>query len=67
MSPRRRAITPVIFGDVGWAGSADDWPGSEPLWSLGVGASFLWGVLRTDLVFPEAEDVWFELYFAGSL
>lgn len=67
ISPRRKAITPVLFGDVGWAGSTEDWPGSEPLWSLGIGASFLWGVLRTDLVFPKADDVWFELYFAGSL
>jgi hypothetical protein len=67
LSPRRKAITPVLFGDVGWAGSTEDWPGSEPLWSFGLGASFLWGILRTDLVFPKADDVWFELYFAGSL
>ncbi|MGD8697873.1 MAG: hypothetical protein PVJ43_01200 [Gemmatimonadales bacterium] len=67
LSPRRKAITPVLFGDVGWAGLTEDWPGSEPLWSFGVGASFLWGVLRTDFVFPKAKDVWFELYFAGSL
>jgi hypothetical protein len=67
LSPRRKAITPVLFGDVGWAGSTEDWPGREPLWSFGVGASFLWGILRTDLVFPKADDVWFELYFAGSL
>lgn len=67
LSPRRKAITPVLFGDVGWAGSTEDWPGSEPLWSFGVGASFLWGILRTDLVFPKADEVWFELYFAGSL
>jgi hypothetical protein len=67
LSPRRKAITPVLFGDIGWAGSTEDWPGSEPLWSFGLGASFLWGILRTDLVFPKVDDVWFELYFAGSL
>jgi hypothetical protein len=60
-------ITPILFGDVGWAGPTDDWPGGAPLWSLGIGASFLWGVFRTDLVFPEAEEVWLELYFAGAL
>ncbi len=67
VSPKRKVITPVAFGDIGWAGGIDDWPGSEPLWSFGVGASWLWGVLRTDLVFPKAEELWFELYFAGSL
>jgi hypothetical protein len=67
LSPKRRAITPVIFADVGWAGTTRDWPGSEPLWSLGAGASFLWGVFRADLVFPKLDDVWLELYFAGAL
>jgi len=67
LSPKRKAITPVAFGDVGWAGSAEDWPGSDPLWSFGIGASFLYGVFRTDLVFPKAKDVWLELYFAGAL
>lgn len=67
VSPRRKAITPVVFGDIGWAGSTEDWPGSDPLWSFGIGASFLWGIFRTDLVFPEADDIWLEFYFAGAL
>lgn len=67
LSPRRKAITPVVFGDVGWAGDTNDWPGSDPLWSFGAGASFLYGILRADFVFPEAKEVWFELYFAGAL
>ncbi len=66
-SPRRKAITPVVFGDVGWAGLTNEWPGEDPLWSFGVGASFLWGIFRTDLVFPKAEEVWLEFYFAGQL
>ena len=37
------------------------------LWSLGIGASFFYGIFRTDLVFPKAEEVWLELYFAGAL
>ena len=67
LSPRRKAITPVLFGDIGWAGTTEDWPGSDPLWSFGLGASFLWGIFRTDLVFPKADAVWFEFYFAGAL
>ncbi len=66
-SPRRRAITPVVFADLGWAGSTEDWPGSDILWSVGLGASLLWGIFRADLVFPEVEDVWLELYFGGAL
>jgi hypothetical protein len=69
LSPKRKAITPVIFGDIGWAGASRDWPNdsNDPLWSLGAGASFLWGVFRADLVFPEVKEVWLELYFAGAL
>ncbi len=66
-SPRRKAITPVAFADVGWAGATDDWPGGDAVWSMGAGASFLWGILRADLVFPELDDVWFEIYFGGAL
>ncbi len=66
-SPRRKAITPVVFADVGWAGSTDDWPGGDAIWSVGAGASLLWGILRADLVFPELDEVWFELYFGGAL
>ena len=69
LSPKRKAITPVIFGDVGWAGDVNDWPkdSRDPLWSVGVGASFFYGVLRTELVFPKLDDVWFEFYFAAAL
>ncbi len=66
-SPRRRAFTPVAFADLGWAGSTEDWPGSDMLWSVGLGASILYGIFRADLVFPEVEDVWLELYFGGAL
>jgi len=67
LSARRRALAPVVFADAGWAGITDEWPGDDALWSLGVGASVLWGALRADLVFPELDDVWFELYFGGAL
>jgi len=69
LSPKRKSITPVIFGDVGWAGDTSDWPNdiNDPLWSLGIGASFFYGVFRTELVFPKLDDVWFEFYFAAAL
>lgn len=69
LSRGRRLISPVLFADVGWAGDTDDWPGDgeDPLWSLGVGASVLWGLLRVDLVFPEADGTWLEVYFGGEL
>ena len=48
---------PVIFGDLGWAGSREDWknPG-RPLSGVGVGASFMDGLVRFDVargIFPE--------------
>jgi hypothetical protein len=45
-----RGIRPVAFGDLGWAGSRDDWqhPG-KPLAGAGVGASFLDGLIRADV------------------
>lgn len=45
-----RAARPVIFGDLGWAGSRDEWrhPG-KPLAGAGVGASFLDGLIRADV------------------
>ena len=45
-----RIARPVIFGDLGWAGSRDDWqhPGT-PLAGAGVGASFLDGLARLDV------------------
>jgi hemolysin activation/secretion protein len=48
---------PVVFGDLGWAGSRSDWqnPG-RPLSGVGVGASFLDGLVRFDVargIYPE--------------
>ena len=45
-----RMARPVVFGDLGWAGSRDDWqhPG-KPLAGAGVGASFLDGLIRADV------------------
>ena len=41
---------PVVFGDIGWAGSRDQWsaPG-RPLSGAGVGISMLDGMIRADL------------------
>lgn len=48
---------PVIFGDLGWAGSRDDWknPG-RPLSGVGAGVSFMDGLIRFDVargIYPE--------------
>jgi hypothetical protein len=48
---------PVIFGDLGWAGSRNDWqnPG-RPLSGVGVGTSFMDGLVRFDVargIYPE--------------
>ena len=48
---------PVIFGDLGWAGSRSDWknPG-RPMSGVGVGASFMDGLVRFDVahgIYPE--------------
>jgi hypothetical protein len=48
---------PVIFGDLGWAGSRDDWknPG-RPLSGAGAGVSFMDGLVRFDVargIYPE--------------
>lgn len=43
-------IRPLIFGDIGWAGSRDQWSeAGRPLSGVGIGASFLDGMIRTDL------------------
>ncbi|HEU4454253.1 MAG TPA: hypothetical protein VFR81_14390 [Longimicrobium sp.] len=39
----------ALFSDVGWAGDRDAWSFDAPLWSAGVGVSFLEGVVRLDL------------------
>ncbi|HJP85377.1 MAG TPA: ShlB/FhaC/HecB family hemolysin secretion/activation protein [Gemmatimonadaceae bacterium] len=48
---------PIVFGDLGWAGSRDNFshPG-RPLSGAGVGASFMDGLIRADLakgIYPE--------------
>jgi len=44
------AARPVIFGDVGWAGSRRTWREvGRPMSGVGVGASFLDGMIRIDL------------------
>jgi hypothetical protein len=44
------AVRPVIFGDLGWAGSRDAWSQvGRPMSGVGVGASFLDGMIRMDL------------------
>jgi hypothetical protein len=48
---------PIVFGDLGWAGSREDFshPG-RPLSGAGVGASFMDGLIRADLakgIYPE--------------
>gem|GEM_PF-479404 len=64
---KRGTIAPVVFADFAWSGDSDEWPGNDPLWSVGAGVSLLWGVLRADLAFPESGDPMFELYLAGML
>lgn len=41
---------PVLFGDLGWAGARDAWSDvGRPMSGVGVGASFLDGMIRLDL------------------
>ncbi|HTH66345.1 MAG TPA: hypothetical protein VL563_16810 [Gemmatimonadales bacterium] len=39
----------AVFGDAGWAGAGRSFTTGRPLYSVGVGASFLDGILRADL------------------
>ena len=63
-------VRPVVFGDLGWAGSRRDWsePG-RPLSGVGVGASFLDGLFRFDIsrgLYPSERtrvDVYLEARF----
>lgn len=68
---RRPVLRPVAFADFGWAGDVEDWPSgsgrNDVIWSAGGGVSFLNGLFRSDLVFPESGGPWLELYFAGDL
>jgi hypothetical protein len=44
------AVKPVVFGDFGWAGARDGWGQiGRPMSGVGVGASFLDGLIRMDL------------------
>ena len=44
------AVRPVIFGDLGWAGSRDEWSHlGRPVSGAGVGASFMDGLIRFDI------------------
>ncbi len=44
------AVRPVVFGDFGWAGPRDGWSAiGRPMSGVGVGASFLDGMIRLDL------------------
>lgn len=44
------AIRPVVFGDLGWAGPRNDWGVNQrPMAGVGVGASFLDGMIRFDV------------------
>ncbi len=43
-------VRPVVFGDLGWAGDRDAWSEvGQPMSGVGVGASFLDGMIRLDL------------------
>ena len=50
IAPSSVGIRPVVFADLGWAGDRDAWrhPGT-PMSGVGVGASFLDGLVRFDL------------------
>lgn len=43
-------IRPVVFGDIGWAGSRESWSDMvKPISGAGVGAAFLDGIVRFDV------------------
>jgi hemolysin activation/secretion protein len=43
-------IRPVLFGDIGWAGSRESWSDvGRPLSGAGLGAAFLDGIVRVDV------------------
>lgn len=43
-------VRPLVFGDLGWAGARDAWADvGRPMSGVGVGASFLDGMVRLDL------------------
>jgi hypothetical protein len=65
-----RAVRPVVFGDLGWAGRRADWqhPG-RPISGAGIGASVLDGLVRLDLargIYPRKQmrlDLYVEARF----
>jgi hypothetical protein len=59
----------ALFSDLGWAGSRTDFTFQRPLWSVGVGASVLDGLVRVDLARAlRAPTGWrLELYMDGAL
>ena len=59
----------ALFSDLGWAGPRDGFEASRPLLSVGVGASFLDGIVRADLARAlRGKTGWrFDLYLNGSL
>ena len=46
-----QGVRPLVFGDVGWVGDRNDWSRNvgRPLSGVGIGASFLDGLLRFDV------------------
>jgi len=50
LGSRAVAVKPVVFGDFGWAGARDAWGETgRPMTGVGLGASFLDGLIRTDV------------------
>ena len=60
----------MIFGDLGWAGPRDGWSNvGRPMSGVGVGASFLDGMIRFDVsrgIYPRVQtrvDLYLEARF----
>lgn len=70
LAPTKGGVRPVLFGDLGWAGDRSNFahPG-RPMSGAGIGASFLDGLIRTDLargIYPRKKfrfDVYLEARF----
>ncbi len=63
------AVRLTVFSDIGWAGPRSAFWTGKPLIGSGIGASFLDGLIRTDLSHAmRAPKGWrFDLYFDGRL
>ncbi len=59
----------AVFSDVGWAGARTAFSSGRPMWGVGVGASFLDGIIRLDLARRlRAPQAWrFDFYLDGIL